>query len=76
VLFPLIRAEYIEIYDPSIDRSIEKFEIDPENRIVTMFVSKRVKRGKFIGKRGKIIISVNQSLQEEFGDAWKIEIST
>ena len=62
-----VRTQYIEAYDPSIDGLIEKFEIDSENCIVTMFVSKRVKKGKFIGKRGKIIISVNQSLQEEFG---------
>ena len=69
-----VRTQYIKAYDESIDQSIENFVIDSENCIVTMFVSKLAGKGKFIGRKSRVIISVNQSLQEEFGDEWKIEI--
>ncbi len=67
-----VRDQYIERYDARIDRFIQKFEINHENNTVTMFVT--VKLGKFIGRRGRVIISVKESLQEEFGDSWDIDL--
>lgn len=60
------------------DSKIKEINVDIENKIVTIILHCKSKRGsqmaRMVGKKGKAILSLIAFIQEKYGEEWKVDL--